>query len=562
MQNVHTWQVLVTTANLVLSAVCFVIASAQSPSHEQKLMQSVTFFLVLLFLGYWGTASVTEANREFLIFTTKMQYFAGCNILLFILILYARLFAAALPVWLIAVLSAWSLFLTALTMTFDLHTWYYSAFNVIAENGIWTLKKEYAWGHTLFFATIIVYIALYAALFVQKRSKTTRQRIDKCVLLGMVIIPAICWLAEAMSRRRGESLAISLVPEGALISEICLIIMLLVRRFCDITQLANNQICASTKDAIIVTDLDHRITEMNPAARTIFPMLADDFDSGHGTLSDDYLPLLSDTADEYTEIDNQHYRPSVSRVMYKGAYRGYIYTLYNHSAEYRYIHELDKKVAEKTSRISKMQENMIMAVSILLEGMSHYTSEHLRRTSAYTGIIAESLRRQNVYADTLTDEYINTLRQVAPLHDIGKFYVDPNLLNSDRHLSPEEQDDIKKHTAEGAAIIRKIMPEAFDPMQLRLAEEVTLYHHERWDGSGYHEHRKGQDIPLSARIMAVSDVFDALSSERPYKKAFTLEQAFEVIGTGRGTQFDPAVVDALFAAQKEIETAYRNSNHS
>ena len=399
-------------------------------------------------------------------------------------------------------------------------------------------------------------------MFVHKRAKTLQQRIDKSVLLFMVLLPALCWLVEATYKSHGGSPAYSLVPEGAILSELCLLALLLVRRFCDISQLANNQIFVRTKDAIIVTNLDHRITEMNPTARTIFPMLADDFDAGHAVLSDDYLPLLSDTAGEYTEIDNQYYKPAVNRIMHKNVCCGHIYTLHNHSAEYRYIHDLDKQVLEKTSRISKMQENMIMATSILLEGMSHYTSEHLRRTSAYTGIIARSLRTQNAYMDTLTDAYIHTLQQVAPLHDIGKFYVDPNLLNSDRHLSPEEQDDIKKHTVEGAAIIRKIMTEAFDPMQLQLAEEVTLYHHERWDGSGYPEHKKEHDIPLSARIMAVSDVFDALSSERPYKKAFSLEQAFALIGKGRGTQFDPAVVDALFAARKEIEIAYKNSKHA
>ena len=562
MQNVFNWGLFVATINLILSTLCFLISSSQAPSREQKIVQTLSFFVVILFIGYYGSASAVEKSFTFLCFINKILYFAACNIYFFAFILFTTLLKIKIPKAFFVFLGIWTLFLTILTITFDQHHFLYKSITMVEKNGIWGLKKEYNWGHTLFFLTLIFYVLAYFVVFLKTKATTWHIRLNKIFLFLMMLIPTLCWCIESVYKSYGHTVIFSFVPIGMIISDFTLLFLVIIQKFCDITQLANNQVVESTNDAVIVTDSANVIREMNPVAKQIFVDIAEQFEKGKSVVFKDYLQiLLRNRAFEYTEINGRYYKPSSQRLMFKGVCQGYVYFLKDHTAEHAYIYKLDSQVEEKTQRISIMQENMIMAVSTMMEGMSHYTSNHLERTSEYTGIIAEQLLADGRYTSILNDQYIKTLRQIAPLHDIGKFYVDPHVLNSDRHLSPQEQDDIKKHTVEGYKIVKKIMPQAFDELQLRLAEEITLYHHERWDGTGYPEQKKGEEIPLSARILAVSDVFDALSSERPYKEAYNLDKAFAMILEESGTHFDPLVVDSFFAARKKIESSYKKTYH-
>ena len=193
-------------------------------------------------------------------------------------------------------------------------------------------------------------------------------------------------------------------------------------------------------------------------------------------------------------------------------------------------------------KLSAMQEHIISGMANLIENRDMATGGHILRTSAYVKALAENARRDGVYADVLDDHFISLLYTLAPMHDIGKILVPDSILKKPGKLTAEEFEQMKRHTSEGGSIVRDILNGITDEEYLSFASDIVTYHHERWDGSGYPEGKRGEDIPLPARIMAIADVFDALISERCYKKAMEPEAAVQIIREEVGSHFDPQLV--------------------
>ena len=214
----------------------------------------------------------------------------------------------------------------------------------------------------------------------------------------------------------------------------------------------------------------------------------------------------------------------------------------------RYIAESQ----EKNEIITRMQENLIITLADLVESRDQNTGDHIKNTAAYTMIIMKELRKEGHYTDQLTDEYMADVYRSAPLHDIGKIRISDMILNKPGKLTDEEFALMKKHTVYGGEVIDKTRPASGDISYLDVAKDLATYHHEWWNGRGYPEGLKGEEIPLSARIMAVADVFDALISKRCYKDGFSFEKSMEIIREESGTHFDPLVAGAFLNAQDEV----------
>lgn len=204
-------------------------------------------------------------------------------------------------------------------------------------------------------------------------------------------------------------------------------------------------------------------------------------------------------------------------------------------------------------RLSGMQSGMITFMAEVVENRDDNTGGHIRRTAKYVEVIARELKKKGVYSDILTDRYVSDMIVAAPLHDIGKIHIPDAVLNKPGKLTDEEFEIMKTHTTAGEELLKHAKSELGEFEYLDMAVEMAAYHHEKWNGKGYPYGRSGEEIPLCARIMAVADVFDALTSKRCYKSAMPLEKAFAIIKEDSGTHFDPAVVDAFFAASEEIE---------
>ncbi|MBQ9199932.1 MAG: HD domain-containing protein [Lachnospiraceae bacterium] len=209
-------------------------------------------------------------------------------------------------------------------------------------------------------------------------------------------------------------------------------------------------------------------------------------------------------------------------------------------------------IKEHTETISNMQNGLIMVLADLVESRDKCTGDHVKKTAAYASLIMRQMKKEGIYADELTDEFIYDVEHSAPLHDIGKIKVSDVILNKPGRLTDEEFEEMKKHTTAGEEIIEKAMEIVPDTGYLKEAKNLSTYHHEKWDGSGYPKGLVGEDIPLSARIMAVADVFDALVSNRSYKKGFPFEKAMDIIKEGMGSHFDPLVAKAFVDAEDEV----------
>lgn len=218
-----------------------------------------------------------------------------------------------------------------------------------------------------------------------------------------------------------------------------------------------------------------------------------------------------------------------------------------------YRQKLSLLVEQKSKRIEAMQSSIIANIANLIENRDKDSGQHVKRVGFYMGIIADRLRKTPEYRNALNDRLIRNMMQASALHDVGKISISDNILCKPGKLTPEEFEVMKTHTVLGARIIRQCLENIEEDDYTEMAEQIALYHHERWDGTGYPEGLKGTEIPLCARIMSVADVFDALISRRCYKDIQPMDEAFRIIQEGFGTQFEPAVVDAFLAEAQSIE---------
>jgi len=168
-------------------------------------------------------------------------------------------------------------------------------------------------------------------------------------------------------------------------------------------------------------------------------------------------------------------------------------------------------------------------------------------------LLLDALKRSGLYEKEVSAWDVDLVTQSAQLHDVGKIAIKDNILLKPGKLTDEEFDQIKEHTVFGEKIIDKIKESTSDQAFLEYAGVLAATHHEKWDGSGYHRGLKGEQIPLLGRLMAIVDVYDALVSERPYKKAFSREEAARIISDGKGTHFDPVLVDVFLGVLKGAE---------
>lgn len=210
-------------------------------------------------------------------------------------------------------------------------------------------------------------------------------------------------------------------------------------------------------------------------------------------------------------------------------------------------------VEAKGEEISHMQNGLIYVLADMVESRDKNTGDHVRKTAAYVRLITQKMKEKGVYADQLTDEFCEDVANSAPLHDVGKIMVSDTILNKPGKLTDEEFAKMKSHTTAGEKVIESAMSLVSDSGYLKEAKNLATYHHERWDGKGYPSGKAGFDIPLSARIMAVADVFDALVSKRSYKEPFSFDKAMEIITEGAGSQFDPEVAKVFVEAADDVK---------
>ncbi len=215
---------------------------------------------------------------------------------------------------------------------------------------------------------------------------------------------------------------------------------------------------------------------------------------------------------------------------------------------------LQKQVEKRLSEINHMQDASICVMVSLAEFRDESTGNHIRRTQEYVRMLALELAKLPHYSELLTPGYVELMSKSAPLHDVGKIAIPDHILLKPGKHTPEEFDIMKTHAQRGYDMLKRAGDHMGEQGEfLTLAMEIAGCHHEKWDGSGYPNGLVGDSIPLSARLMAVADVFDALLARRPYKEPMSIAQATEIIMEGKGKHFDPEVVEAFVSIHEDLK---------
>lgn len=207
-------------------------------------------------------------------------------------------------------------------------------------------------------------------------------------------------------------------------------------------------------------------------------------------------------------------------------------------------------------QLSHYHNEMVMGFATLVENRDGSTGGHIRRTTTYVKLLAEELRSRGYYTDILTKEYMDNLITAAPMHDIGKISVPDAILQKPGRLTEEEFETMKLHASNGGEIIQKTLGHLGNEQYAKMAYQVARFHHEKWNGGGYPEGLKKEEIPLCARIMSIADVFDAVSEKRCYREAMPLNQCFDIIAEGSGESFEPLLAEVFLDIREQVELAH------
>ena len=218
-----------------------------------------------------------------------------------------------------------------------------------------------------------------------------------------------------------------------------------------------------------------------------------------------------------------------------------------------YRQDLEEMVRKQLQKITKLQSEIIITMGDIIESRDGTTGEHVKRTSEYVNFFLGKLQEKGIYQQELTTSYVDYVKKATPLHDIGKIVISDLILQKPGSLTAEEYAMVKSHAQAGGDIIRHSMGKIINGEFIAIASDIATHHHEKWDGTGYPKGLKGEEIPLSARIVAIADVFDALVSKRQYKAGMSMEQAMMIMEKERGKGFEPILLDVFMDSKEELK---------
>lgn len=223
------------------------------------------------------------------------------------------------------------------------------------------------------------------------------------------------------------------------------------------------------------------------------------------------------------------------------------------------VREQTKEIREQSEQMVHMQENVIEGMATLIESRDGNTGQHVRNTKRYVEMIVQYMYDHHMHTDEIDQEYMTQICNAAPLHDVGKIMISDTILNKPGKFTPEEYAVMRTHSEIGGDIVKDVLGNVNDSGLIQMSSDVAHYHHEKWDGTGYPDGLKGEEIPLCARIMAVADVFDALVSIRVYKDAMSFEEAYHILQTDAGTHFDPELIQVFVAIRDQVREYLQDS---
>ena len=513
-------------------------------------------------------------NAQEIVAALKVMYIGGVFLQLFMFFAILHLCQIELRRWLRLLLFVLFASIYASVLSIGYTDLFYRSYTFESDGLIPGLTKDYGVMHTVFYISVILLFAAGVAVILYSLFK--KRQIPRTILFLTFFPNAIsvfCYLF-------GKSLfkGLDILPLGYVLAQI---IYLIIARRATLYNAGDTVIASMVHDrsiGFISFDFRFRYLGSNETAQHLIPELGDlavdrvfGYRKGERRIrhflesfkrnpeNNQFLFTYKDPAGN--EEETRFYNVNISYLYDGFRDRGYIITFTDDTSNRKYINLLDtyneklqNEVDAKTRGLIEMHDNLIMSLAMMVESRDNSTGGHIKRTSEVVRILIDELKKEGTLS--LSESFCRDVIKAAPMHDLGKIAVDDAVLRKPGRFTDEEYEKMKHHAAEGARVIHEILLHTPDNSFKLVAENVAHYHHERWDGSGYPEGKKKEEIPLEARIMAVADVYDALVSKRVYKDAFSFEKADTIIKEGMGSQFDPALSGAYEKARPRLEAYY------
>ena len=554
----------------ILLAISVVLTMLYFLSWHKHFDVHVTLIFLLIPIAILGNVLTARSTvMEEAIAANKITYFGGTYLLLMITLSIINLCEITLPRMLRFAMFLVSTMVYFGSLTVGDKTWFYKSCRFTVEDGCGRLTdKVYGPLHTVYVLLVMVYFAIGLAALVY--SYIRKKSVPNKIIL-LLCIPETVAIFAFYGGRAVITDKIELLPIAYVFAQIMYLVIIHQVCLYDITDSGIDSIVQKGDKGFLSFDFKRHYLGCNETALAVFPELknlnVDRFLPADTAVAksvnrwlDTYEHDQSNSDFRYRNGENI-YLVSINYLYSGKRKRGYQFFLTDDTKRQQYVEllnnfngKLKEQVAEQTQHIEEMHDKLILGMATMVESRDNSTGGHIRRTSEGVRILTDEIVKDNVLQ--LSNDFIKNLIKAAPMHDLGKIAVDDVILRKPGRFEPEEFEKMKAHAREGARIVHAILEGTDDEAFHEIAENVAHYHHERWDGSGYPEGLKGEEIPIEARIMAIADVYDALVSKRVYKESMSFEKADSIIMGGMGTQFDPQLERYYLAAKPRLEKYY------
>ncbi|MCR5743588.1 MAG: HD domain-containing protein [Lachnospiraceae bacterium] len=534
---------------------------------------SVIFLLIpIINLGYCFQMMGRDAGT--VVVGLKISYLGGCFLPYFMLmcvlnvcdINVKNLYKTFAFIW------CCTLFLSVLTIG---HTEiFYNVLGYEDRGNKLHILREYGPMHTAVYISIIAFFAVGLVAIIYSLFKN--REVSRTTIVFLMLPEVVCFFSFfnfTIADRDYE-----LVPVTYVLAEVTYLIIIHRITLYSVSDMLVETMVETGDTGFIMMDFKSKYLGSNETAKSIIPELynirIDEKFKGNevfnktvnlwvGTFVRDNLSnkIVYIKHNDGIAENDEAYIINVNYLYDGKKRRGYQILLMDDTQNQKYIRlldnynvQLESEVEEKTRHLTEMHDNLVLGLASMVESRDNSTGGHIRRTSKVVELLIEQIKKDNVFG--LDDKFCTDIVKAAPLHDVGKIAVDDAVLKKPGSFTKEEFEAMKSHTSEGAKVLKEILKDTEDEMFKKVAINVAHYHHERWDGTGYPDGLKGEEIPIEARIMAVADVYDAVVSKRVYKEKMSYDAANSLILEEMGTHFDIRLKPYYEKARPEIEAYY------
>jgi len=516
--------------------------SLQKPSALQKHLIIILLTIAISFIGY-----IVELYGE-----TKTTAFVGICVgylgkpfaLLASMLLLLEYANIKVKKWFVVAFSLYFIALTLIVVTNHRHHLYYAVtdWDENKINGSRFIIKSYGpFWYVYMVSSFLVFFSYSAVVIFEFINSKTKQAKQMAVLLFMVVFCAFLGLTLYLAK---ATYGFDTTLLGILVGSIFLLILFTRYRMFSTIANAQHMSLDASKDGMLILDARNTISYYNKTMTKLYPELNKNLT--RKIANEVIKDVESLNQKDYFFVEDKVYK--VSEIAHEVGNRkpivvGKTFTFQDVTSHYHQSEILAEEVNKATEKIKNIQREALISLAAIVEARDGNTGEHIQRVANVSYAIAKRLKETQVYK--FDERYLLMIKECAPLHDIGKVYIPDGVLLKPGKLTAEEFETIKTHTTYGAKIVDESIKPLEEEVYSKTARDIALSHHERWDGTGYPEGLKENSIPISARIVAVADVYDALCMKRCYKEAYTKAEAIEIIKQESGTHFDPTIVKAF-----------------